>query len=403
MTLVRIVWLFSFIPAVADGQYLTPDHKAAVPPRRIDSWLYGGGDREVIEVTISRITALEGDGPGNWTYEWGTVAAHYEARGERLERELEKAPPYSRHALAQSVQESFLKAQLYYAIGYFPDNRTPVQRASYRKHVETYLRAAKYFTPPMGVIRVPYKDSAITVHLHRPEGVSNPPLVLWTGGVDWWKGSIYHELRDAVSKGLAVAAFDLAGTGEMDQFRATPKSDDVHLAVIDYFSRQGFDRSRMAYVGESFGGYYAVRLAASSAVRAAVNVCGGTASNPVPIEAAAQAVEQRLASPEGGSVLASAHAIGIGPPYDARRIAEAMSGFNLRTQGIVGRGKVIRTPLLNINGTRDAAFPWQGLLSVVDSSQQGEVWLLGTSGHCARDYFNLVGPQLAEWLAERLN
>src|SRR5262249_21971034 len=152
------------------------------------------------------------------------------------------------------------------------------QKASYQRHVKSYEKAGRFFSPPMEVVKVPYKNSQITVHLHRPAGVTNPPLVLWTGGVDWWKGSIYPEIRMAAGRGLAVAAFDLAGTGEMEQFHATPDSDDVHRAVIAHFTGLGFDRSRMAYVGTSFGGFYAVKLAASDAgLKAAVNICGGNA------------------------------------------------------------------------------------------------------------------------------
>jgi esterase FrsA len=404
MRQLRISFLLTLVAVVpAVSQYVTGPGEVAVPARRYDSWVYGGGDREVMELTVSRITTLDGDGPGNWTYEWRKVAAFYEERAAKAESKIDKTPAYARHDLVQSAQDNYLKAQLYYAIGYFPDNRTPAQRASYQKHVETYLKAARYFAPPVELVKVPYKGSFIPVHLHRPEGVQSPPLVLWTGGVDWWKGSIYHELRDAVSRGLAVAAFDLAGTGEMDQFPATPESYDVHLAVMNYFAEHGFERNRMAYVGESFGGYYAVQLAASDAgFKAVVNLCGGTASDSVSTEAAMEAMKARLASTEGGSVRASAHAVGVPPPYDFRTMVEKMAGFNLKAKGTVGQGQTIKTPLLNIDGAADPSFPWRGFLTILDSSQQGELWLLGSSGHCARDYFTLTGPQLADWLAEKL-
>jgi hypothetical protein len=80
--------------------------------------------------------------------------------------------------------------------------------------VLAYAAAARFFAHTLDVVRIPHEGSAIVVHLHRPAGDGPALLIVWNGGVDWWKAG-YHGLIEAlVRRGFAVAAFDLPGTGE---------------------------------------------------------------------------------------------------------------------------------------------------------------------------------------------
>src|SRR5262249_20103317 len=140
----------------------------------------------------------------------------------------------------------------------------------------TYMAASRFFRHTLEVVRVPFEDAAIVVHLHLPAGDTQPPLVVWNGGTDWWKAS-YHGLIEAlVSRGFAVAAFDLPGTGESTPWTLGLDSRRLHRRVFDFLEQSSrFDFTRVGMVGVSFGGHYAVRVAASEPrVKAVVNFCG---------------------------------------------------------------------------------------------------------------------------------
>jgi hypothetical protein len=141
------------------------------------------GNRELIESTYTRISRLTGNAPGSWSYEWMQVASHFEAQGDSA----------SRRGDSIRARSAYLKASLYYALGYFPDNASPEQKASYAKHLSTYVGASRFFDHKMEVVSLPFEHSSIVVHLHVPPGVTKPPIVLWNGGVDWWKAG-YHSL-----------------------------------------------------------------------------------------------------------------------------------------------------------------------------------------------------------------
>jgi esterase FrsA len=152
----------------------------------------------------------------------------------------------------------------------------------------------------------------------------------------------------------------------------------------------------MGIVGVSFGGNYAVRVAATEPrVKAAVNFCG-------PIHRAfhmpAEVRARVAASPEGGTLRAVARAAGIGD----RDAAPFRDRFDLVALGIVGDGRQIDVPILSVNGTRDPLVPVSDMELVRRSAPGGELWLLGLASHCAIEYSAIVSPQVIDWLEERL-
>jgi dienelactone hydrolase len=375
------------LAASGHGQAIDAQGRLVVPERRTAQWALESGNRELIESTYARIHRLGGNTPGSWSYEWMQLASQFETR----------AGDAARRGDRHGARQAFLKASLYYALGYFPDNATPEQQSSHDKHVAAYVAASEFFDHAMDVVRIGLDGADIVVHLHRPRGIAAPPLILWNGGTDWWKAGYHGLISMLVQRGFAVAAFDLPGTGESTAWRLGADGDRLHRRVLDYFeARGGFDFGRVGVVGVSFGGNYAVRVAASDPrVKAAVNFCG-------PIRRAFHIppdVRARVAaSAEGGTLRAVARASGLGP-QDAAVFQER---FDLVKLGIVGEGRVIQVPILSVNGTRDPLVPVEDLEVVHRSSPRGEVWLLGLGSHCAIEYSPLVWPQVFDWLEDRL-
>ena len=368
------------------SQSIIGDGRLVVPEARTLQWASGVGNRELIENTYARITRLTGTGPGSWPYEWMQVASLFDRQGLAAAERRQAA----------DAQQAYLKASLYYALGYFPDNATPEQQASYRKHLETYIAASRFFSHTMEVVLIPLDEATVTVHLHVPLRASKPPLIVWNGGSDWWKASYHGAIEMLVRRGIAVAAFDLPGTGESTAWVLGADGGRLHRRVLDFLQDSGrFDFGRVGIIGVSLGGNYAVRTAASEPrLKAAVNFCGPIHSV---FQMSAEARERVTASADGAPFRASARA-GL-DPRDPRPLGQRL---DLIALGVVGPGKQIDIPILSVNGTRDLLAPVEDLELVRRSAPKGETWLLGTSGHCAIEYSRVVWPQVFDWLEEQL-
>lgn len=368
------------------SQSIAADGRLVVPEARTQQWAGGVGNRELIESTYARITRLTGTGPGAWPYEWMQVGASFERQAQMAAERRQPA----------EAQQGYLKASLYYALGYFPDNATPEQQASYRKHLETYIAASQFFGHAMEVVSIPLDGASVTVHLHVPLRVSKPPLVIWNGGSDWWKASYHGAIEMLIRRGFAVAAFDLPGTGESSAWVLGADGGRLHKQVLDVLQDSGrFDFGRVGIIGVSLGGNYAVRTAAAEPrVKAAVNFCG-----PIHhvFQMPAEARERVTVSADGAPFRASARA-GL-DPRDPRPLGQRL---DLVALGVVGPGRRIDIPILSVNGTRDSLAPVEDLELVRRSAPKGETWLLGTSGHCAIEYTRVVWPQVFDWLEEQL-
>ena len=129
-------------------------------------------------------------------------------------------------ALAESQRsaalEAYLKANIYYALAWFPGNYTAEEQSAYESQLDVYQKAGALFEVPLEVVDVPFRDGLLTTYVHRPVGVEKPPLVIWTGGSDQYKANHYQPAQDLLSHDLAVVTFDLPGFGESKAWPTDP-------------------------------------------------------------------------------------------------------------------------------------------------------------------------------------
>jgi len=196
-----------------------------------------------------------------WAAAWTRLAEPWEAKAETFEKQGE----------SQEAMKAYQMASLYYSIGKFPVLNHPAKQAAYRKSVETYLKAARYFDPPLERITIPFEGKEIIGYLRKPKGITKPPIVIHTGGVD-----VYNEdwnLADYLDAGLATFRTDMPGAGECP-FWYTPDAERIYTAVIDYMeTRPDLDVKRMGFIGHSAGGIWGSKMAyvERKRLRAAVN------------------------------------------------------------------------------------------------------------------------------------
>lgn len=400
---VALMLTASGIASLASAQTMSQDGKLQVSDGRIGGLIAETRNRAIVETTLAKIHGIKGDGPGVWSYEWRLIGEYYEALGDKyvLEKNVEEALNNYKGALAL------------YGMGYMPGNYTPSERKSYEHFRDIALKMNKYLAYPFKVVKIPFEGKEIIVHLYKPEGVERPPLVLYTGGTDGSKEKSYVTTQTLAARGIAVAAFDLAGTGESMGWFARPDSHKLHKRILDYFETTGaYDFSRVGLIGGSFGGYYAIRMAAEDKrLKAVINHCGLVHSAfQIPI----QALPTVLHSPAGAMTFSALRRMGFNPeafsdpakvdPKTSGEFTNVSSSFSLVTQGVVGQGKkTIHIPLLIVNGTRDAVVSMADIKLVEDAASDSETWLMGQSSHCAPNYMAVAMPDMLNWLVEKLN
>lgn len=352
-------------------------------------------NQALVDETASRIKSISGDGPGVWAYEWRLLGEEYEKRGDKLAEEGKPEEAFAAYGQAMSL----------YRHGYLPDNFTPAERKSYGRFRDIKLKMNEYLDTPFEVVRVPFEGHEIVVHLYRPQGVEKPPLVIYTGGVDGSKENAEPMSQLLPEAGIAMAAFDLAGTGESMDWLARPDSHKLHKRLIDYFSETGnFDNTRIGLWGGSFGGYYAIRMAADDPrIKAVVNYCGLVHSA---FQIPPQAMKAALQSETGPLLRSSLRRMGFDPDdFDVDEFMEFVIAdpFSLLDAGVVGTVKeTIDVPMLIVNGGRDAVVSMDDMKLVEAEASQSEMWVLGIDPHCAPRYSQIVQPQAVTWLVEQL-
>jgi alpha-beta hydrolase superfamily lysophospholipase len=115
---------------------------------------------------------------------------------------------------------------------------------------------------------VQWEGVRLPVIVRAVPGEPAAPCVLTLGGVDGVKEE-FHGISEAyLQRGWCTAAMDLPGQGELRRLHEVTWRHDAELAVsavLDHLSSvPGIDPRRIAIVGGSAGGYFALRAAATS-------------------------------------------------------------------------------------------------------------------------------------------
>jgi dienelactone hydrolase len=325
------------------------DGKVLLEERRIRAYGYLGGDEHIIRQTVQRIVRQEGDAPGGWDYEWSVLGKYYEDRGD----EIVKTGP------RRAALDAYMTSSVYYALAWFPNIASEQEAKAYDAQLRVYQKGGKLFDVPLEVVKAPYKGGQITTYLHKPFGVKNPPLVIWCGGVDQYKGNHWRPIQDMLAKGFAVATLDLPGFGESRQWERETTADANFAVLETYLKREDIDTKRISFFGQSYGGGATLHAALRNdpRVKAIVAMCAG------------------LHLGEKNSLAPNAK------PGD----------------------KLINGPMLVVNGTRDPGNPVADLKSTYEATREGDLWLLGRGEHCAVEYWPVMIPQMADWLTEKIN
>jgi len=218
--------------------------------------------REDVESVLAHLTSKD---PELWAREWSRVAKPYEEQGAKFEKE----------GKFQQARAAYVQAYAYYATGRYPTPHTPGKQECFRKSLEVYEKAGRYFDPPLERIEIHANVGKFPIYLRMPKDGQNHSIVINFGGIDSFKAESYEYDEGLQKAGMASCAVDMPGVGECP-IKASPSADAIFSAVIDYLTaRPDVDPQRIAIMGRSFGGYWAAKMAHVEAKRLRASVVWG--------------------------------------------------------------------------------------------------------------------------------
>ena len=328
--------------------------------------------------------------PDEWASAWSAVADGY----------MEKAKAA---ATPKEADANFVRAWRLYYFGQWPAPTSAGKQAAYQRAIDAYLQHARYFDPPLEVVRIPFEGKEIVGYLRLPANAKRPvPLVLAISGLDSRKETVAETYAAALSEGVGFFAVDSPGTGQAPR-KADETSDQMYSRVLDYLAtRPEIDRNRIVAHGQSFGAYWAAKLAHTEAKRLAGVV---TQSPPIHRTFQADFFRGRMYTREYLFDLLTASLFVYG-----LKSADALIAFlpkmSLQAQGLLGKPTA---PILVVGGTRDTQVPIDDLELLINSgSEPREAWINPAGGHMGRTAGTWPDPVIFRqvilpWEVRRLN
>jgi esterase FrsA len=312
---------------------------------------------------LGRITSRD---PDEWAAAWSAVADSYMAKARAATEPKE-------------ADANFVRAWRLYYFGQWPAPTSAGKQAAYQRAVDAYLQHARYFDPPLEVVRIPYEGKEIVGYLRLPAGGPRPvPLVLAISGLDSRKETVAETYAAALPQGIGFFAVDSPGTGQSPR-KADETADQIYSRVLDYLAtRPEIDKDRILVHGQSFGAYWAAKLAHTEARR----LIGAVTQSP-PIHRTFQPdfFRGRMYTREYlfDLVPASLYVYGL---KSADELIAFLPKMSLQAQGLLGKPAA---PILVVGGTRDTQVPIDDLELLINSgSEPREAWINPIGGHMGR-------------------
>ncbi|MFE5119466.1 alpha/beta hydrolase family protein [Streptomyces sp. NPDC056669] len=219
------------------------------------------------------IDTLPGTDPETWAGHWLAGAEDFAVRACEAESGGDR----------EGALENWWQAYQFAFLGRFPSPLHPAKLAAYHRAVECFRRVSALEPTPIQHVALPFEgrdgdgDMVRFFVARPPGGAARPPVVMMWGGIDVWKEESYARGRMLRERGFATLHIDKPGVGQSPLHAgrdAERQWDPVFAWLRD---QDDLDTGRVAALGLSFGGYWALKLAHTHRehLAAAVNWGGG--------------------------------------------------------------------------------------------------------------------------------
>jgi esterase FrsA len=312
-------------------------------------------------------------------------------------KSLEKSDPTKANA-------DYIRAWRLYSFGRWPIPSSPGKQRSYEKAIAAFLEHAKFYDPPLELVRIPFEGKEIIGYLRLPKNANGPvPLVIAVNGLDSRKEDLSESFGAILPFGIGFLAVDGPGTGQAP-IKVSETSERLLSRVIDYAqARPEIDKNRIALHGVSWGAYWATKMAIVERAR----LRGASAQSP-PVDRFFQKdflMNSLLGNreylfdqvPALMNILEGVHSLD--------EMGEYLPKMSLVHQGLLGKSMA---PMLVIAGVLDTQVPIEDeylLLSKGDVPK--EAWINPRGGHLGRQVGVWPDPLIFKqviipWLAKTL-
>jgi esterase FrsA len=329
--------------------------------------------------------------------EWAAGFMHVADRYFNEAKSLEKSDPSKANA-------DYIRAWRLYSFGRWPIPSSAGKQRSYEKALESFLDHARFFDPPLEVVKIPFEGKEIIAYLRLPKNAKGPvPLVIAVNGLDSRKEDLTESFSAILPFGIGYLAVDGPGTGQ-NPIKVSETADRVLSKVIDYAqSRPEIDKNRIAMHGVSWGAYWATKMAIVERAR----LRGCSAQSP-PVDKFFQK-DFLMNSPLGNREYLFDQVPALMSILDGVQTLEEMGDYlpkiSLVQQGLLGKPMA---PMLILAGVNDTQVPIEDeylLLSKGDVPK--EAWINPHGGHLGRQVGVWPDPRIFKeviipWLVKTL-
>jgi dienelactone hydrolase len=368
LSLIALVSSF-FLSGAAMAQERTLDEIKTEAIKRAENGMYPliGLDPADVKEAFASIKTTDND---EWAAAFSAVADRYMAEAKALE----KSDPAKANA-------NYIRAWRTYSFGRWPVPASPGKQRAYAKALEAFLAHAKFMDPPLEVVRIPFEGSEIVGYLRLPKNAKGPvPVVIAISGLDSRKEDLSENFGAVIPSGIGFIGIDSPGTGQAP-IKASENAERMFSCVIDFLqTRPEVDKARIGMDGQSFGAYWATKLAIVEHARLKAVVAQ---SPPADATFARDfVVNKTLGNRE--------YLFGLGPAlmsiYDGAKTADDLATLlpkmSLVKQGLLGRPTA---PMLIIAGALDTQVPISDAYLILNSGDvPKEAWINPQGGHLGR-------------------
>jgi cephalosporin-C deacetylase-like acetyl esterase len=306
--------------------------------------------------------------------EWAAAFMGVADRYMNEAKSLEKADPAKANA-------DYIRAWRLYSFGRWPIPASPGKQRSYEKAIEAFLAHAKFWDPPLEVVKIPFEGKEIIAYLRLPKDARGPvPLVLAVNGLDSRKEDLSESFSAILPYGIGFLAVDGPGTGQ-NPIKVSENAERVLSRVLDYVAtRSEIDRNRVAMHGVSWGAYWATKMAIVESAR----LKGASAQSP-PIDRFFQK-EFLMHDLLGNREYLFDQVPALMAIFDNVKtldeMAEVLPKMSLVKQGLLGKPMA---PMLVLAGVLDTQVPIDDIYLLLNRGDTPKIaWINPQGGHLGR-------------------
>ncbi len=306
--------------------------------------------------------------------EWASAFMGVADRYMNEAKSIEKAEPAQANA-------DYIRAWRLYSFGRWPIPASSGKQRSYQKAIEAFLAHARFWDPPLEIVRIPFEGKEIIGYMRLPKNAKGPvPLVIAVNGLDSRKEDLTESFAAILPYGIGFLAVDGPGTGQ-SPIKVSENAERALSRVLDYLqTRPEVDKTRIAVHGVSWGAYWATKMAIVERAR----LKGASAQSP-PVDRFFQK-DFLMTSLLGNREYLFDQVPALMAIFDNVKtldeMAETLPKMSLVRQGLLGKPMA---PMLVMAGVLDTQVPIEDIYLLLSKGDVPKTaWINPQGGHLGR-------------------